>query len=206
METRESLKQLERRAYRSTFVDGIYDIQFGLLFLVFAWISILEFIGLSRFIGYSLLIIPILLPWLGKRFITIPRMGAVEFGPKRKSRKRLVLAIGAVIVILTLPLLIMIGGDGIPGRMGWLLVATFAIPVFVLAVYSTEFPRLYVYAALLIFGVIESEFLLGYVGTPLSAIISFGIPGAIILVIGLTLLFRFLHMYPRPTPEAHNAG
>ena len=32
MEKTESLKEIERRAYRSTFEDGIYDIQFGLLF------------------------------------------------------------------------------------------------------------------------------------------------------------------------------
>ncbi len=97
MKTTDSLKEIERRAYRSTFEDGIYDIQFGLLFLIVACIPILEIVGISRLFGYSLLIIsPILLPWLGKRYITIPRMGAVEFGPKRKSKMRLLLAIGAL--------------------------------------------------------------------------------------------------------------
>ena len=64
MNTTESLKKLERRAYRSTFEDGVYDIQFGLLFLVFAWIAVLEALGVSRFIGYSLFIIPLIFPWV----------------------------------------------------------------------------------------------------------------------------------------------
>lgn len=202
----ESLKEVERRAYRSTFDDGIYDIQFGLLFLVFAWIPVLEVLGISRYLGYLLLIIPILLPWLGKRIITIPRMGAVEFGSKRKSKKRLLSVIGIIILVLTLPLFIMIGGGGISGRMGWLLVAAFGLPIFVIAIYSMDFPRLYIYAAILIAAVVESEFLLGYVDNPLNAVISFGIPGIIIFVIGFILLIKFIQKYPRQHPEANHAG
>jgi hypothetical protein len=203
----ESLKKIERRAYRSTFEDGIYDIQFGLIFLILAWIPTLEVIGISRFIGYALLIIsPILLPWLGKRYITIPRMGAVEFGQKRKSKRRLVLSIGAAVIILTLPVLIMIIGKGVPGRLGWPLIAVFAAPALVIAACLMEFPRLYLYAALLFAAVVESEALLDYVGESSTGLISFGIPGAIIFVLGLTLLFRFMKKYPKQVPEVNHAG
>ena len=207
MNTKDSLKQIERRAYRSTFEDGIYDIQFGLIFLILAWIPTLEIVGISRFIGYALLIIsPILLPWLGKRHITIPRMGAVEFGPKRKSRRRLLLAIGAVVIIMTLPLLIMMIGKGIPGRLGWPLIMTFAAPVLVVGAYFLEFPRFYLYAALLFAAMVESEALLDYVGASSTALISFGIPGMFIFVLGLTLLFKFMKKYPKQVPEVNHAG
>lgn len=207
MKTKDSLKEIERRAYRSTFEDGIYDIQFGLIFLILAWIPTLEVIGISRFIGYALLVIsPILLPWLGKRYITIPRMGAVEFGPKRKSRRRLLLAIGAVVIIMTLPLLVMIIGKGVPGRLGWPLIAVFAAPALVVAASLLDFPRLYLYVALLFAAVVESEALLGYVGESSTALISFGVPGVFIFVLGLTLLFKFLKKYPKPAPEVNHAG
>jgi hypothetical protein len=206
MEKTESLKEVERRAYRSTFEDGIYDIQFGLLFLILAWIAILETIGISRFIGYSLLLIPIALPWPCKRYITIPRMGSVQFGPKRKSRRRLILVIAGLVIVLTLPLMIMFAADGGMGSMSWLMISALAFPVFVIAVYSMDFPRLYIYAALLVFGVVSSEFLVGYVGAPFNTIISFGLSGLIIFIVGLSLLVGFIRKYPKPTPEVNHAG
>ena len=192
-----SLKEIERRAYRSTFEDGIYDIQFGFLYLVFALISVLEAIGISRFFGYALLVIPLIIPWLGKRYITIPRMGEVEFGQKRRKKNRIILVIGAVVLFLTLPLFFMIGSASISGVLGWKLIAVFVAPLFVLAVYTTHFPRLYLYAALLIAGVVEAEFLLNLVGSPLNAVYSFGLPGIVITLIGINFLIKFIKTYPR---------
>ncbi|MBU1319982.1 MAG: hypothetical protein KKG33_05955 [candidate division Zixibacteria bacterium] len=206
MNTPYSLKELERRAYRSTFEDGIYDILFGLLFLIFAAIPILEAAGLSRFIGYSLLIIPPALPLLGKRLITIPRMGAVEFGPRRKSRRRLILIITGIVIFLMLPIMISTVSNGLSGSMGWMVIALLALPVFIIAVYAMDFPRLWIYAALLLAGPVESEFLLRYIGSPLNTSISFGLPGVVVLIVGLSLLFSFIQKYPKVAPEANHAG
>jgi len=196
VENRRSLKDVERRAYRSIFSDGIYDIQFGLIFLVFALIATLESNGTSRYPVYALLLIPLIIPWLGKRYITVPRMGEVEFGKKRTKRKLVALIVGAVVLFLTLPLIIMIVKQGPSGVLGWKLIATIAAPVFVLAVYTTDFPRLYVYAALLFVGVIEAEFLLNEVGTPLNSLLSFALPGVVILAIGTNLLVKFIRTHP----------
>jgi hypothetical protein len=193
----DSLKKIERRAYRSTFADGIYDIQFGLIFLVFTFIAILEMIGISRFVGYTLLLIPLIIPWLGKRYITIPRMGKVEFSEKRTKKKFVILIVGAVILFLTLPLLVMIIKQNPSGVLGWKLLAVFVAPLFVLIVYTTDFPRLYLYAALLFVGVIEAEFLLSQIGAPLNAVFSFGVPGIVITAVGINLLVKFIRTYPR---------
>jgi hypothetical protein len=192
-----SLKEVERRAYRSMFSDGIYDIQFGLIFLAFVLIAILEVNGMFHFAGYALLLIPLIVPWLGKRYITIPRMGEVEFGEKRKKRKLVTLIVAAVVLFLTLPLIIMVVKQSPSGVLGWKLIAIIAAPVFVLAVYTTDFPRLYIYAALLFVSVIEAEFLLDYVGTPLNAVLSFGIPGVVIIAFGINLLIKFIRTHPR---------
>jgi hypothetical protein len=199
-----SLKEIERRAYRSTFTDGLYDIQFGLIFLVFALIPVLELIGVSRFVGYSLLLIPLLIPWLGKRYITVPRMGTVEFGEKRKKKKLIAWVAAAIVLFLTVPLFIMMIKQNPSSSLGWKLIAIFAAPVFVLAVYTTDFPRLYVYAALLFFGVVLAEFLLGQVGSPLNSVFSFGIPGVVITGIGVGLLVKFVRSHPRM--EMDHAG
>jgi hypothetical protein len=206
MKEPDTLKEIERKAYRSVFEDGIYDIQFGLLFVVFAAISVLESLGVSRFLGYLLLIIPIVLPLPAKRYITVPRMGIVVFGPKRQTRKKLIAAIGVGVVLLMLPLIIMIVSRGIGGADGWFWVAIFAAPVLVLAVIALDSARLYIYAALLLAGAVESEFLLGYVDRPIPSLISFGLPGTIILIFGLTLFFRFIQKYPKPNPEASRVG
>jgi len=195
--TNSSLKEIERRAYRSTFSDGIYDIQFGAIFLVFALMAVFEASDIPRFIGYALLLLALVLPWLGKRYITIPRMGQVEFGRKRKKRKLIIWTIVAVVAVLILPLVIMIIKQNQSSALGWKLIATIVAPLFVLVVYTTDFPRLYLYAALLFFGLVSAEFLRSLVGIPLNAAISFGVPGVVITGIGITLLVKFIKTHPR---------
>ena len=197
-----SLREIERRAYRSTFADGIYDIQFGLIFLVFAIMPILPQIGISRFAGYAFLLIPLTIPLLGKRFITVPRMGAVIFGPERQTRKRLNLIIAAILLVLTVPLIVLIATRKIPGTFGWELLAIFAAPVVLVAVYMVDFPRFFIYLAVMIFSILAAEFLSKPTGFPLGAIISFGLPGLVITVIGVILLVKFLKTYHREADES----
>jgi hypothetical protein len=206
MKPADSLEELERRAYRSTFADGLYDIPFGLVFLILAWIPALETAGISRFYSYGLFIFPILVSWLGKRHITMPRLGTVEFGPKRKSRSHFLFWTGAVIVVLTLPLVPMIIVRGLPGGLAWMTIAVFVAPLAAIGVFIMDYPRLYVYAALLLAGVVEAEFLLKYIGTPFNALVSFGVPGLGIVAYGATLLCGFIKKYPVQSREAPYVG
>ena len=124
--TTESLKQIERRAYRSTFEDGIYDILFGMGFLILAWIPVLESVGIPRLYGYLLGLIPVLCSWLGKRYITIPRLGAVEFGSKRRGKKLLLVVISAAVFFLILPVLMMVAATDLSAGRIWILVGPIA--------------------------------------------------------------------------------
>ena len=193
----DSLKEIERRAYRSTFTDGIYDIQFGLIFLFLTLIVVLEADGGPRLVGYALLLIPLIMPWLGKRYITVPRMGRVEFGEKRKKKRLVILVITAIVLFFTLPLFIMLLQQQPSGGLGWKLIAIFIAPIFVLAVYTTDFPRLYIYTGLLFAGLIEAEFLIKYIGSPAHALVSFGLPGLVITGIGIYMLISFIKTHPR---------
>ncbi|MCK5127386.1 MAG: hypothetical protein KAR42_14115 [candidate division Zixibacteria bacterium] len=205
-----NLKELERRAYRSTFDDGIYDIYFGLLFLIIAWIPIMESIGISRVLGYPLLVSPIALIWAGKRFITIPRLGAVEFGTKRKTYKKIVRWIGLISLALMLPLMIMFGNSGLTGNHEgmsiWLMIAIIGLPVFAIAVAYINHPRIFIYAAAMIFCVAQAEFLLRFISSPLNSIVTFGLVGIIVFVYGLSLLIAFIKKYPKESPEVNHVG
>ncbi len=207
MKVTDSLKEIERRAYRSTFNDGIYDILFGMLFLILALVPVLESVGIPRWYGYLLLFILPLIPWLGKRYVTIPRLGAVEFGPKRKSRGRLLALILVAILFLQMPVILMAVGRGFFGSSGEnlalpLTIGMLVVPLIAVAAYFMDFPRMYVYALVLSFGILHSGFMFRFVSEPFNSLISFGIPSAVILVYGLTLLSGFMKKYPKPTPEA----
>jgi hypothetical protein len=211
MRMTDSLKEIERRAYRSTFNDGIYDILFGMLFLILALVPVLESIGIPRWYGYLFLFILPPIPWLGKRYVTIPRLGAVEFGPKRKSRGRLLALILAAILFLQMPVILMAVGRGFFGSPGEslalpLTIGMLLVPLIAVAAYFMDFPRMYVYALVLSFGILHSGFMFRFVGEPLNSLISFGTAATAILAYGLTLLFGFMKRYPKSTAEAHHVS
>ena len=211
MRTSDSLRDIERQAYRSTFEDGIYDSLFGSLFLILAWVPVLEEVGISQTYAYLLGLVPIVVAMLGKRYITVPRLGAVEFGPRRKSRRRLVWLIGAVVLFLQAPLLLTFAADGLLAGMtanAGISVAMVLVvaPLIVIAAYFLDYPRMYIYAAVLMFGTFHSAFLHDFIGMPLNTLISFGVPGAVIFVFGLVLLYRFVTEYPKPEMEADHVS
>lgn len=202
MKTPDSLKEIERRAYRSTFDDGIYDIFLGAVLLILAAIPVLEFFGISRFYGYPLLFIPALASWLAKRYITIPRLGSVEFGEKRKSKRRYTILIAIAALVLLLPAGIMTFTGGFPGGLTWMAAGLVAAPAVLVGVVFLDYPRMYLYGAVLVFCIFVAEFLQRSIKGPFSSLIAFGAAGAAVLVYGLTLFSSFLKRYPKQAPEA----
>lgn len=206
MKTDDSLKALERRAYRSTFEDGFYDITWGCLFLLFAWIPLLGSLGIARFYGYPFVLVLALIPWLGKRYVTIPRLGAVEFGEKRKARTRYTALIGVAALVLMLPLVVLMFAKGFPGGLTWTVVGLIAAPVIAVGVFLMDFSRMYIYALLLLYSIVATEFLIVYIDMPTTALLTFGAPGAAIVSYGSFLLFKFLKDHPKPTAEASDVS
>jgi len=201
------LKALEKKAWRSVFQDGIWDIYFGLLFLGLAVASFGDIFGLPSELGSMIIIlcwnsITVLFLILGKKFITIPRIGFVKFGTKRKKLKKRML--GFLIFNLILAFLFLfvnlsgiferlnIGGLIEPLVVGLLLIT---IPLSILA-YFLEFHRLYIYAILFGLGFFNSELLFPLVGSPLDLFLSQGLIGIIVILIGSVFLIQFLRKYP----------
>lgn len=202
------LKALEKKAYRSVFNDGLWDLFIGLIILT---------MGLGTLFGIlfnlpdpwniiipSLVgnIIAFLVFYLGKKFITIPRIGVVKFGPKRKS-KQLKLKIFLFIVFIVNIILFILPLTGIINYIQFeplililiLGIGIFTIPFCVVA-YFLDFTRLYYYAFLTGIGFFLSELLYPIVGSPLDTVLAFGITGGVIVLIGLYYFIRFLKKYP----------
>jgi hypothetical protein len=206
------LKGLERKAWRSVFQDGLWDIYLGMLLMAMAILMLLVKTNLSKVKLYGiylgLMILAMLVLWVGKRLITIPRMGRVKFGAKGKARKkkaRIILAIsvlvGLVLFVFTwlafkgdwdegLPLQVIIPGV-------W---AVNMLVVFSLGAYFLDFERLYLIGVMYALPV-PVDFLLKELAGVNLGFIAFAVPAGVILIIGVAVFVRFLRDYPIPAEE-----
>jgi len=206
-----SLKELERKAWRSVFQDGLWDIYLGLLLLAMAIWALLSDVGFSESLGMAIFIglevLAMLVLWAGKKIITVPRMGRVKFGPKRKAK------LNWVRVVLFISVLM---GAGVflaalamrSNRPEWLNAAFFfpaawmvnTMVVFSLGAYFLDFNRLYLIGVMYALPVPLDIMFRKLADIDLS-FIAFGIPAAVILIVGLVVFVRFLRDYPIPAEE-----
>jgi len=204
-----NLKEVERKAWRSFYQDGLLDIFLGLLLLAMAIGALLSDIGMSEagsmliYLGLILLAMPVL--WAGKRFITAPRMGRVKFGPKRRRRLNKVSVILAISVLVGV--VFFVAAQAVTGNLSKWMTLEFIFPagwvvncivVFSLMAYFLDFSRLYVigvmYAIPVPLDIMQREF------TSIDlTFCAFGVPAAVILLMGAVVFIRFLRDYPLPT-------
>ena len=190
------LRERERAAFRTRFMDGLVDIQFGILLISVWFIMDLthgrDFSTLVVLGGYVIwMIIVSLIPFLGRRYITAPRIGRMTPGPARRAKLWMAGAImGVLIVVQAVQILLVRTGDWtfadqiqrlVPGII-------FALPLVAMA-YFNDFTRGYLYALFLDVGI--TWLLLG--GGP----VAFLVIGVLTLAIGIYVFLQFLHRYPR---------
>lgn len=203
-----NLKEIEKRAFRSTYQDGMWDIYYGLVVISMAffiyhpktgysWINIAMMVG-SLLIAYSLF-------YLGKKFITIPRLGQVVFGETRKQKKRLMILFVSIVVSFQVLLLLAtafgwkIGFSD--GRLNEHLLVSLIASLIVYAgmtiiIFFSDFLRGFYISFLMALAV----FLMVYFNQILFAVAI----GLIIVIPGIVLLVRFLYRYPLIKIEDHN--
>ncbi len=201
------LKQIERKAYRFIYQDGLMDILLGTIIVGIGFYAYLPESGYST-ANWVWFVVTFMVAqgmyWAGKKFITQPRMGQVRFGPMRQ-RKNKTLAIVMGIVVLLQVLIV-----GVT-TLGWfnpeigqkffgdisvehlavaLLSSIFVGPPLIFIAYMTDFLRGYYIAILFALAV----FLMIYYNRPIYPFII----GGLIIVTGTVLFIRFLRMYPSP--------
>ena len=180
------LKKIEKKAWTSYFEDGFWDLFFGVIFITSAVRSLTDNVWFTLGI-FGAVVINI----VGKRFITIPRMGRVKFGPVRQKKQ---FKMGVMILISLLVIFVLgtfMANITFPVMAVWLAV------FFGLLAYLMDFSRLFVYG--LVFA--TSEVIWSVYGEPYGPIANL-IFGVIILMVGLAVLNRFLKKYPKPVEGA----
>jgi hypothetical protein len=206
MRARLGLREIERKAWLRTFEHGLWDIAVGVLLLSFG-ISILT--GLY---WMAAIWVPLVVPGLRDlaRRLVIPRLGHVTF---RRRRTRSTFRIQIVLTALA------VAGLGMflltswstradaPAAITWLRTHMLAMigliwgSGLVAAGWAADFPRLYIYGALLLGVLLGSDLGLDYhMGQALTGV------GSLIAAVGLGLLVRFVRQYPRQPSEEPEAG
>ncbi|MBU1940773.1 MAG: hypothetical protein KKC68_03270 [Candidatus Thermoplasmatota archaeon] len=208
-----NLKTLEKKAYHINFQDGIYDIMFGILLISFAVAPILrEIIGLG-YIFFMIVPAP-LFYMLAKKYISLPRIGIAKYGGHRKKKHRAMLIISLItfpisIILLTLTYLgpfqidvsTALGGYAVPISAG-----LFAIFICGLTAYLIDFSHIFYYGLIVGLGIMITEYLNTIIEPPINNVLTFSLPGFIIILLGLYTLSQFIKKYPIPTEEITNAG
>jgi hypothetical protein len=145
---------------------------------------------------------------LGKRFITVPRIGVAKFNLNRtKSRNKIGLLI-AILFPITVVLVVLtylgvynikVGGYLVPIGAG-----LFALILLSVIAYVMDYSHFYLYAVSIGLGIPLASLLKPIFGDPLHYIISFGISGTLILIYGIFTLIKFIKKYPIPKQEIPN--
>jgi hypothetical protein len=213
MSTQLNLKEIERKAFRSTYQDGLWDLYYGLIVVcvsIFVYRPADGYSLRNIVLAMSAILLAYGLFWAGKKFITLPRMGQVRFGAARKQKAT------TLAIILGLVILIQAGVVGLT-TLAWvnpevgakvndffkardimdLVVAAIASlfigPSMILIAYFSDFPRGYYIAVMMSLAV----FLMIYLNQPVYPIII----GGLIVLPGLVLFVRFLKKYPLPREQ-----
>ena len=211
-----NLKELERKAFRSTYQDGLWDIYFGLIVICmsfFLYRPVTGYSPLNIFLMMASMGAAYALFWAGKRFITLPRMGQVKFGEKRARRKKtMMLILGAVVLIQVAFLGIQFIGWRNPEFGATLntflqeknamdlvvaiIASLFVGPSMILIAYFIDFPRGYFIAVMMALAV----FFAVYLNQPIYPIFI----GILVAVPGVVLFLRFLKTYPLHREKANH--
>lgn len=200
MSTSVDLKKIERKAWLSFHQDGLADMFFGTLMVIF-WFNI-TFLRNEEWLPIVLILIPMLLYIIVKRFIVQPRMGMVKFGFKRKRNMLIAffILLGSVLLNLVFLALASVFSTDISSWIGknWipLIILAKVIIIMSLLAYLIDFPRLNWMMAAFVAAFIAGEFFdIWYV---------FPIAGSIVAIVGIVLFVRFLREHPLPQrEEAH---
>jgi len=199
------LKALEKKAWRSVFQDGLWDIFLGLLLMAFglsAWLdrqALSESMRMGIYIGAEVVAMVVL--FAGKRFITIPRMGTVKFGAERRKRRNIVRLLLFISVLVGLAMWFL--ASSLMNKDGSLLSGKWFFPmvwvlnmlmVFGLGAYFLEYERLYIIGFLYALAIPLDVVIKAVAKVDLDIYI-FLAGGLIILIMGIAYLVRFIRDY-----------
>ncbi len=202
-----SAKELEKRAFRSTFQDGIWDIYLGMLLLLMGLsVALSRLTSLpERTLGALLFVITIFIMigfFVGKKYVTTPRMGVVKFSAERKKKVMKVRVVLSISALLGLAVYLGFGRlTAMTGSLpGWVtplvLFGGMSIAVFSLGAWYLDYTRAYLYgwcyALAFPIGIWLQD------STEFGFLISYVFFALVMIVPGIIILIRFVRDHPVP--------
>lgn len=211
-----NLKEIERKAWTSVFSDGLYDLWLGWLLLQLGGVYLLSKLNVSdpilTVVNLGTYLLSYALLWLGKRYITLPRMGRVKFSRRRRSRVKVLAVITFIFVGLTFGLTLLavsrqksLFGAQVSPLTGPMLLALFFLIFFWTAAYFLEYRHLYLIGVMFalpepLLAVFQEYWSISF------AILVWAVPAAVVIAMGLVTLRRFLREYPLPVIQTGGMG
>jgi len=212
-----SLKEIERKAFRSYYADGLWDLFLGALLLamaVSAGLSELDIVPALHFGIYIALLAVILVAFIaGKKYVTTPRIGHVKLGERGKARKRntrIVLAasvlLGVIVLVLSITALTSNWSEGLPLDLIFPGVYVLnMVLVFGLMAHFLAYDRLYLIGVLYALPV-PADMLLRRLAGIHVAYLTFAASGIVVVAMGLVTFVRFLRENPLPMEMELDSG
>ncbi len=201
-----SIKEADRKVFRSAFDDGLVDIFISCVVLMFAvgpYLSVYlgDFLSSAIFLPFWGFVVLIL--FLIRRSVIKPRAGTVIYGLQR--RKKLTLYTG---IMLTLYIVFFILGLVAfthfvsPGWISFIPFTAMVLISFSLAGFFLDVTRFYLYGLMLAGGFFVGEWLYRSLGVPHHGYpIVFGISAGVIFLVGIFKLMTFVQNNPLPRED-----
>jgi hypothetical protein len=199
-----SLKEAERKVFRISHNDGLWDIFLGLFFLMFVIAPYLssslgDFWSPAVFLPFWGLVFLVIR--LIRKHVVTPRVGIVKFGHVRKTKlvKFTIVMLVVNVVALILGLVAAMNFGSVSGRVTSIMFGLILLIGLSIAAYFLDFGRLYVYGLLVGLSPLVGEWLYshGY-ATHHGFPITFGTTAGIMTVAGLAVFARLLRDNPVP--------
>ena len=183
------------------FQDGWWDIYLGCAFILLSvYPATRDLLGPA---GNALLVVGLLLLlllpfYVARTYVTVPRLGLVRLGRQHRATMTSLTLLTAAILAVSLILMVLLATREIivpPLVFTAIIVGVFSAMARVLGT-----RRLYLYGCLIAVGNLAGAALSDGAGNNVEWPLA--LAGAVILLVGLALLVRFLRDYPLPSQEA----
>ena len=195
-------KTLESKTYRMLYRDGIFDLVFGSMLIIYSINMYLYINNIDTPFIMRILLIPIVIALsLVKIFITQKRIGYVKFRRSR-NRKRLISFIVATSALVFTTVIYILAASGNmeteqkDAQLTLIIEFVFLVSVFFLLAYFTDYYKFYLVGLAMGFGSPVSKYLEPYLGSRYYGLALVFIIGVYLLASGIILLVTFLNQHP----------
>jgi hypothetical protein len=204
------LKAIEKRIIKTAHQHGFFDLAIGFIVTGMAFGPFFRE-GLPS--PYNYFLWPLIVVLIADisiiiviKYVIQPRIGIVKPGPSLKSMRNKLLIVTSIQLIIHLIFIIILAigiGSGIQveGIMFMLIIGLFIIPIFAIIAYLMKYPRLYIIGMLIWLAIFINELFYDPIDYRIRWLLSYGIIGSVILIIGLVIFIKFLKKHPRLKSE-----